>query len=282
MYFFLKLLASVIGRMSDQALDRTVRIITFLVYDLLRIRRKLVIQNLKIAFADSKTEAELVHIGRESVYNFAMTAFEFFRSYRTDIARDIEIRGAEHLKDALKKNKGVFILCFHQGNWEAMGAICTRMFGPSYVLVKKVGSPKVDQFVSELRDKNGFLSIKRKKKGDGYQGIKDALAKNEIIGFVMDQARPGEPKLPFFGKPAKTNTSFAAIWRRSQAPIIPGSIHRTGVSKHVVEFFPEVIPVITDNQEQDITNHSIMFNQIVEDHVRVRPDHYFWMHNRWK
>jgi KDO2-lipid IV(A) lauroyltransferase len=168
------------------------------------------------------------------------------------------------------------------GNWEAMGAACTRRYGPSYVLVKKVGSPNVDRFVSELREKQGFLSIKRRKKGDGYQGIKDALSRNEIIGFVMDQARPGEPKLPFFGKPAKTNTSFAAIWRRNPVPIIPAYINRTGVSKHVLRFFPEIHPVITDDTEKDIIEHSLMFNQVVETHVRTSPEHYFWMHNRWK
>ena len=282
MYFFLKCLASIIGSMSDSALDRTVRFITFLFYDVLRARRSLIIQNLKIAFGDTKPEDELVHIGRASVYNFVMTAFEFFRGYKTDIAADIRVEGEEHIKAALAQKKGVYILCFHMGNWEAMGAACTRRYGPSYVLVKKVGSPNVDRFVSELREKQGFLSIKRRKKGDGYQGIKDALGRNEIVGFVMDQARPGEPKLPFFGKPAKTNTSFAAIWRRNPVPIIPAYINRTGVSKHVLRFFPEIHPVITDDAEKDIIEHSLMFNQVVETHVRTSPEHYFWMHNRWK
>ncbi len=282
MYFVLKFLAGVIGSMSDRALDLTVRAITFIFFDLLRARRSLIIRNLKIAFGDSKSEQELVRIGRASVYNFVMTAFEFFRSYKTDIAADIKVEGSEHLKAALAQKKGVYILCFHMGNWEAMGAACTRWFGPSYVLVKKVGSPNVDRFVSELRDKNGFLSIKRRKKGDGYQGIKDALGRNEIVGFVMDQARPGEPKLPFFGKPAKTNTSFAAIWRRNPVPIIPAYINRTGVSKHVLRFFPEIHPVLTDDAEKDIIEHSVMFNQVVETHVRTSPEHYFWMHNRWK
>jgi KDO2-lipid IV(A) lauroyltransferase len=281
-YFVLKCLASVIGSMSDKALDRTVGFITFLFFDVLRARRALIIKNLKIAFADTKSIDELVRIGRSSVYNFVMTAFEFFRGYKTDIAADIRVEGEEHLKAALAQKKGVYILCFHMGNWEAMGAACTRRYGPSYVLVKKVGSPNVDRFVSELREKQGFLSIKRRKKGDGYQGIKDALSRNEIIGFVMDQARPGEPKLPFFGKPAKTNTSFAAIWRRNPVPIIPAYINRTGVSKHVLRFFPEIHPVITDDTEKDIIEHSLMFNQVVETHVRTSPEHYFWMHNRWK
>ena len=99
------------------------------------------------------------------------------------------------------------------GNWEAMGA-AWALVTPAHVLVKKVGSSSVDRFVSELRDRNGFLTVKRKKKGDGFSAIRDVLARGEIVGFVMDQARPGEPKLPFFGRPAKTNTSFAAIWRQ--------------------------------------------------------------------
>jgi KDO2-lipid IV(A) lauroyltransferase len=276
------MIAALIGSLSDRAIDRTVRFLTFLGFDLLRLRRATVLRNLKTAFGDEKSDEELTAIGRASVYNFMMTAFEFFRGYKTDIAGNVEIRGREHIKGALAQNRGVYILCFHMGNWEAMGAACTRNFAPSYVLVKKVGSPQVDRFVSELRDKHGFLTIKRRKKGDGYSGIRDALARNEIVGFVMDQARPGEPKLPFFGKPAKTNTSFAAIWRRVPAPIIPAFIHRTGVSRHILEFFPEVTPVLTDDAEKDITDHSVLFNQVVEKYVRLCPEQYFWMHNRWK
>ncbi len=281
MYLTLKALAAVLGRLEPGAATVLAQALTWLLFDGFRLRRGLMLRNLEIAFPE-KSRAERTRIARLSVQAFVMTAFELFRSQRHDIAGHIELRGAEHARKALAAGRGVYVLCFHLGNWEAMGAKCTRVLAPAYVLVKKVGYGGVDRFVSEMRAHNGFLMVKRQKKGDGFTAIKDILTRNEIVGFVMDQARPGEPKLPFFGKPAKTNTSFAAIWRRQPAPIVPAFIRRTKLGEHVLEFFPEVVPVVTEDAGGDVLRHSAAFNAVVEAHVRNYPEQYFWMHNRWK
>lgn len=281
MYWILRGVAAVLGSLSDRSTGKLASLIAWLIFDVTRLRRTLVLKNLTIAFPEM-SEAEKERVGRASVRNFALTALEVLRSRQVDIAGRLKLQGDEHLRDALAKGKGAYVLCFHLGNWEAMGAACTRFVVPSYVLVKKVGSDAVDAFVSELRQRYGFLTIMRKKKGDGFRMIKDTLARGEVVGFVMDQARPGEPKLPFFGVPAKTNTSFAAIWRRDPAPIVPGYIIRSDVGVHTVHFLPEVVPTITDDMAADVLRHSTEFNAVVEQCVRTAPEHYFWMHNRWK
>jgi KDO2-lipid IV(A) lauroyltransferase len=281
MYWILKLVAAFVSRRSDEGIERMARAVAFLAFDVLRLRRGLILKNLKLAFPE-KTDAERVAIGRASMKNFALTAMEFFRAQGTDIAARIEMKGLEHVRRALDRGQGVYILCFHLGNWEAMGAAVTRHVAPAYVLVKKVGSSSVDRFVSELREKNGFLTVKRRKKGDGYAAIKEILARNEIVGFVMDQARPGEPKLPFFGHPAKTNTSLAAIRQRVPAPVMPSYIVRTGPSQHVIEFFPEIELTDSGDAAKDVLEHSTRFNAVVESYIRRSPEQYFWMHDRWK
>jgi KDO2-lipid IV(A) lauroyltransferase len=281
-YYVLTAFAGLIGRLSSEAIDGLARALAWLSFDLLRIRRRLILRNLEIAFGDEKTPAERLAIGRSSVYHTILTFLEFFRSTRTDIAGDIELRGVEHARAALAEGRGVYVLCFHMGNWEAMGAKYSRAIVPSYIVVKRVGGPSVDRFVSSLRARNGFLTVKREKKGDGYRQILNVLQRGEVVGFVIDQARPGEPKLPFFGRPAKTNTSFAAIWRRRPAPIIPSYVTRSGVSRHTIEILPPVELAITGDAEKDILAHSEQFNRIVEACVRKCPEQYFWMHNRWK
>jgi len=182
----------------------------------------------------------------------------------------------------LAQGKGAYILCMHLGNWEAMGAACSRNFGPSHVLVKAVGTSGLNRFVSEYRERNGFHWVKRQRKGDGLKAIANVLARGEIVGFVMDQARPGEPKLPFFGHLAKTNTSFAAILRRHQAPVVPSFVIREGFHKHTEYFLPPVELSFSEDAEADVLKHSALFNRIVEDCVKRCPEQYFWLHNRWK
>ncbi len=281
MYSLMKTLAWGLGLLTPRLTGALAKLIAFVIFDAIRLRRDLMLRNLGLAFP-TMPEAQMRRVARASVENFALTAFEFLRSKRVDIAGHIELDGVEHIRTALDRGQGAYILCFHLGNWEAMGAKCTRVLTPSHVLVKKVGRGGVERFVSELRTQNGFYGVKREKKGDGYNAIRDILARGEIVGFVMDQARPGEPRLPFFGVPAKTNTSFAAIWRKIPAPIIPAFIERTGVGRHTLHFFPEVKPTVTQDPEADVLRHSTEFNAVVETHVRKHPDQYFWMHNRWK
>jgi KDO2-lipid IV(A) lauroyltransferase len=163
-----------------------------------------------------------------------------------------------------------------------MGGAMTKRFGPTYVIVKKVGSPGMDRFVSEMRTRNRFMTIERKGKGTASEAIKQALARNEIIGFVMDQARPSEPKYAFFGHPAKTNTGFAAIWRKNPAPILSAHCERVGLGRHVIKIHPRIPLSPTEDLAADIETFTNRFNREVEMIVKICPSQYFWMHNRWK
>lgn len=254
----------------------------FFLYRVLRFRRGIILGNLRRAFGDAKNLSELDRIGFESTFGFMATIFEFLGSYDGTISDHVTFEGEEHLTKALAEGRGVYVLVCHMGNWEAMGSAITKQFCPSYVIVKKVGSPGLNRFVVERRAKNRFLTIERTGKGSAAEGIKRALARNEAIGFVMDQVRPNEARYPFFGHPAKTTTGFAAIWRKNQAPIISAHAERIAMGRHVVKFHPRVEIVPSDDLPADIDAFTIRFNQEVESLVRACPHQYFWMHNRWK
>ncbi len=281
MYYVMLIFSWLICQMSERMLMGLARVLTFVGFDLFRLRRQVVLANLAIAFP-ALTVKERLKIGRDSIYNFILTIFELLYSLKHDIAKEIEIEGEEHIRRALAEGRGVYVLCFHLGNWEAMGAKMTKAIAPSHVLVKAIGRGGVNRFVNKLRAKNQFLMVKRQKKGDGFRAIQDILARGEIVGFVMDQSRPGEPRLPFFGVPAKTNTSLAAIWRRFPAPIVPAYIHRHSFGHHTLEFHPALDLPVGDQPEQDIRHHSEIFNKVIEAAIRRFPGHYFWLHNRWK
>ncbi len=282
MYQALTLFSVFIASRRAETIERIVRGLTWFMFDLCKLRRKLILNNLQIAFGKEKSAEELEKIGRESVYHFLCSLFEIMYSAKNKIHEDIQIIGKENLDRALAPQKGAYVICCHVGNWEAMGAAYTHSLTPAHVIVKKIGVPSVNRFIEETRDRIGFRYVKREKKGDAYRQIGQILGRNEIVGFVMDQARPGEPRLPFFGTPAKTNTSFAAIWRRTPAPIVPSFIVRRAFNKHTLYVWPEIAVTTTNDDKADILSHSQQFNNTVEAMIRQAPEQYFWMHNRWK
>ena len=257
------------------------RALSVLAFDILRIRRRLILSNLKIAFPDLERDVSK-RMGRESLYHFAATLFETIRGGSHDLLAHVSLKDRSILDQALQKEQGVYMLCIHMGNFEVLGGAISTFWRPATVPVKHLGNGGFDRYVHEQRLRYKIDPIRRVKKGDGFLAIRKALAEARPVGFMLDQARHGEPRLPLFGRPAKTNTSIAAIWRRCPAPLVPVYIRRISFGVHEVAFLPEVEFACTEDAESDIQNHSADLNKIVEKIVRMHPEQYWWIHNRWK
>lgn len=251
-------------------------------YYVVGYRRKIINSNLEKAFGEKYSIQERDRVGFKSLCSFIQTELELLGSRSGKLGDSVTIKGREHIDKAISDGKGAYILCLHLGSWEAMGSAMNRQIGPTHVIVKNVGGAKTDKYFRWIRKKNGFISVERKRKGDAFRAIKRVLGDNQLLGFVMDQSRPGEPKLPFFGHPAKTNTSLAAIWNRIPAPIIPGYCVRTGPGEYEVTFEPELEIIDTGDTKSDVIENSKLFNGVVEKIIAKKPDQYFWVHNRWK
>ncbi|MEI8025599.1 MAG: lysophospholipid acyltransferase family protein [Pseudomonadota bacterium] len=278
----LPLLSSLLSVLPLKVVYGMSYLLGFIAYKILRIRRSLILKNLDIAFPDKYTKIEKDEIGFNSVVSFIFTELELLASKNGKLSESVTFANSHVLTDILKRGQGAYVLCIHIASWEACAAAVNRKIGRAHLIVKKVGGVKTDAFVRKIREDNGFLSIKREKKGDAYRAIGDIIGRGEIVGFVMDQARPGEPELPFFGRPAKTNTSFSGIWKKIPAPIVPCWSRRTEIGKYEVFFGEEIHPVVTGNDKEDNITQSLQFNRVVEDMIRQCPSQYFWLHNRWK
>lgn len=282
MYLLLSGIAKMLGLLSFAALERLAAAVTFLFFDIFRVRRKLMLRNLSIAFGDDYSPSQRVTIARHAFANFIQSMFESFICRKYAIDADVQVENAEILEAEMAKEEGVYFLLCHMGNWEAMGAFVSHRFRPSYTAMKKIGSKGINRYVENMREKNDMHWIKREKKGDAVRQMKEILGRGECVGFVMDQARPGEPRLPFFSKDAKTNTSLAAIWQKHPAPIVPAYFYRRAFGKHTLVINPPLTLRVSDNPQADILENSKLFNSEVEKIVRQKPEHYFWFHNRWK
>lgn len=282
MYAFARFVAWFLSQFSFRTLERFANITTWVFFDIFRFRRSLMLKNLDIAFPTEYTREEKVKMARSTFSHFLQTILEVMISKKYPIDADVEVVGAEYLNAALAEGKGCYILAFHMGNWEAMGATVTRRFRPAYTAVKKVGSTGLNRFVEERRQENGLYWLPRTSPGAAVKRMFQVLNEGNIVGFIMDQARPGEPRLPFFTQTAKTNTSLAAIWAKRPAPVLVISIVRKKFGSHLLTLQPPLELQMTGDKAADVLANSLIFNQAVERNVRLHPDQYFWFHNRWK
>jgi Kdo2-lipid IVA lauroyltransferase/acyltransferase len=277
---FISFCLNILGHRGIYIISTAIGILSF---DILKIRKKVILKNLTIAFGKTKSWDEKIKIGRKSTINFIQTALELFTAKKLFARTKCVLKNDHFLTELMAKNMGVYVICIHMGNWEYLCHIGSTHYAPIHVVVKPIGKGAFAKWIEKMRASIGFRLIDRKGKESSTTQIFNALSKQEIIGFIVDQKRPRGEMLPFFGKEASTNNSLAKLWMRRKAPVIPVMIKRTKIDTHEITFFPEFI--MQDNKnisiEKNITENTLKINGIVEEMIRNNPEEYFWMHNRW-
>lgn len=265
------------------ALGAAAAALAWVAFDVLRIRRSLVLSNIARAFPHLSL-ADRVRMGRSSVRSFALTMFEFFASGRYFRDARMDVINGDALHAAIAAGKGAYIMVIHIGNWEFLCNRGTHHFAPVSVLAKDVGRGAGARWVTEKRRKNGCFVIPRNGEVPAALRIPRLLSENGIIGFIVDQHKPGGVKAPLFGTPAWTNSGLLQIWMRHKAPILPAIGRRVGPNHHEMIFLPEFV-VETDpgwKFKETVIKNVEKMNLVVEDMIRLAPDQYFWLHKRWK
>lgn len=248
-----------------------------------RKHRKIAFQNLNIAFGDEKTETEIEMLAKAAFSNTVRMFFEYAWYYtHQPIDYDAHFRmiGTEHLKNAIKKRKGVIVILAHLGNWELLTAFAPMTGLPATVVYRPIKSKAVNRFVIENRNRTGieFFPLH-----GALDAVKEALAQGTIAGLLADQ-NSGHQRgvfVDFFGKKACTAKGPAKLAMGTGAPMIPIFLYREK-TKFVLEIQPELPLVNTGNEQADIRHNTQVYTSAIETVVRRHPEQYFWLHRRWK
>ncbi|MBI3015875.1 MAG: lysophospholipid acyltransferase family protein [Candidatus Tectomicrobia bacterium] len=255
-----------------------------LAFRLMGRRRQIAVDNVHQALGAQVTPQEEKRIVRESYKNLGRTLMEFCRIPRlnsNNLTRLVEIEGLEKVVQALAKGRGVVLITAHFGNWELMPPATALRGYPLRVIVRPMDWAPLDMVVSEIRSMHGTKLIS---KWQGMSDILSTLRQGEAIGILMDQntvAREGV-FVDFLGRPASTTIGVALAAIRTGAPVLPAHIVRLGKGKHRM-FIGDEIPVITTGDlHRDIETNTARFSQALESFIRAHPDHWLWLHQRWK
>src|SRR5688572_22379007 len=110
MYWVLRFLGNLVGRLSPSAVDRVARGLAVFLFDIARVRRTLVLSNIRKAYPNL-TANETVRMGRTSVYHFCCTILEIFYSTRNNIIQGIDVDGKHRIDAAVARGQGIYVLC---------------------------------------------------------------------------------------------------------------------------------------------------------------------------
>jgi KDO2-lipid IV(A) lauroyltransferase len=257
-------------------------------FSLFPVRKRVVMENLRQAYGDLLSEPERLRLARCFYGHVAKTLREtllMMVSSERRIADQVDVIGVEHVREAAKRGNGILILTGHFGNWElsAVGAMLQfREYRNRFHVIRKSLGPGLERVVFGRFRKAGLRVIKR---NEALTKALDALEKNDVVIFIMDQHNKVGAKavaVEFFGKEAGTHRSLALIARQSGAPVIPAVAYRQPDGRHVMKFHPPLEWITAGNHREEIYLNTLGYNRVLEGFVLDQPDQWLWMHRRWK
>ena len=270
-----------INSLSDAAVSGLAETIGVLLFRRKR-RRVFSVNNLRRAFPE-KPQKEIEKIGQESMQNLMKVIFEFIRI--PGIAKNpeayIEIRGIEHVGQALQDGKGLILAVSHFGNWELAGIAAADKGMPLYAVGKSYKNPRINHFIRGLRGMTGLQTIDQK--GAVRKSIQ-LIKKNKVIAMLIDEhAKKAAVWVNLFGQKAATSALPAMIALKYRTPVIAVFFYREK-NKRSTLVFDKPFPLIeTGDYDSDVTGNTQQYMRRLEKELIKRPaDWTLWMHNRWR
>ncbi|MDC4223305.1 MAG: lysophospholipid acyltransferase family protein [Candidatus Manganitrophus sp.] len=248
-----------------------------------RRHRSITQVNLNVALGKERSEGERKRIAVGAFENLGRTVVEFAwiqGKPPAEIMGRTTFEGIEHYEAAIREQKGVVILTAHFGNWEWMGTSISLLGTRMNVVARPLDNPDLNRTVNAWRERYGNRVLNKRTSAAELFRL---LRAGEVVGILLDQNTTASEAVfvDYFGRPAATHKGLAILALRTGAAIFPTFIIREG-GRHRVVIEKRLDIVRSGDLERDLREATALFTQRIESAVRRHPDHWLWVHRRWK
>jgi KDO2-lipid IV(A) lauroyltransferase len=246
-------------------------------------RRRIAIENITRALGPEIEGVSARELARRSFAQIGRSFLEFLALPRLGpkgILDRVEFIGFEPVLEWVRQGTGAVVLTAHYGNWELLGAAMRAAGAPMRYLLPPQSNEGSDAYFDRIRSQLGIDPVKI---GFGMRGALKALRSGAFLAMLPDQdARRVGIHVPFFGRPASTHTGPARLAYRARCPIAIGLIEREPGARFRSRVVATLMPDTASEESLEVDRLTRAINDTIEAGVRLRPDHWYWLHRRWK
>ncbi len=256
-------------------------------FDIIRLRRRIILDNLEIAFPD-KSDAERVRLGRQVMKNFCTHLFELFMIPHIThewMEKNVIFHDEENYRNALAKGKGVLVLSLHLGHGDLAASLIQFRGYPLTIITKFFTNQTLNKIWFYFRGATGVQFIAPHGEKTPFDILKSLKAQRGVV-FVVDQymGPPFGIETKFFGRATGTAFGLGLFMNKTGAPVVP-TYAVPGEDGKIHIYFEremELSTLITGRKKEDLVFLTQAFNDKIESIVRQYPQHWMWIHRRWK
>ncbi len=247
--------------------------------------RKETISRVREVFGAETPVARCRVIARRSVWNLMMNFVELFHAAKMD--RDYlkeHLEGADEalakLQAAINKYGGAVIALPHMGNWDLAGIACSSFGFPLMAVGRPQNNPLVEAWMRRCR--LNFQTVDRRHPSS-FVRVAHHLKSGGVFAILPD-VRHNKPGVSttVFGKPeVQLGKGMVKFARMANVPVVPIVMERLDASHHKLHVYEPILPDLDVVADEDAARITQQVWDIIEKHVREKPEQWFWHNRRW-
>jgi len=282
-YALFRLVGWLVQPLTHRGVQRVGSVLGMAVLSLTGYRKQVTSDNLARALPElTQEDRERIMNGAYRNYGMAMAEMLWACGQTPEVLGPlVTIENPSLLDDALARGKGVIILSAHFGSWELLLS-SARLHVPVRVtaIAQRQRNERVDAYIDKARRRFNTVTVPM---GPATREVLSALQRNEAVLILGDQSGPKESIfIPFFGIPSATHRGAAAFALRTGAAIITLFLVRQADGTYRSTCQEIDAGSLTGTREEQITELTKRHTTELERAIREHPDHWLWMHKRWK
>ncbi|GAB3946268.1 lysophospholipid acyltransferase family protein [Spirosoma harenae] len=253
----------------------------FLLAYIIRYRRQVILENLRLSFPE-KSPAEIKVIMRGFYRNLADLFVEIVKLPSlspAEMLQRVRITNPELLKEYINNGQTVIGMTSHQGNWEWLPGMLVLNGIPIDSIYKPLTNPFFEKLMVEVRSSFGAVPTPM-----------NALPRQMVIrkhvprmiGLMSDQM-PNVPEQAYWTDFLHRDSPFypgaERLARSRKMPVFYVDSVRLRRGYYEVTIIPIAEPPYTDLPLGAIMDR---YRDLIEATIRKNPSDWLWSHKRWK
>ncbi len=248
----------------------------WLAFHVICIRRRVVFTNLKLCFPELSV-VQISTLARAHYDALALGLLEVCAAWwaKPGDLPPHRIIGLEHLRAALARGNGALLLTAHFTTLEICGRLMVEAH-PMGGLYRDPNNPVIAHLMRRQRERHMSVAVHF----DDLRNLVRALRANHAIWYAPDQGKRTKSSeiLPFFGIPAITNTATSKIAGMTGCAVVPFFARREADHSYTLT----LLPALENFPTADAAADAMRINRLIEEHILLAPEQYFWVHRRFK
>jgi Kdo2-lipid IVA lauroyltransferase/acyltransferase len=283
-YFVVRVFIAVAQGVRIETGQSIARGLAWLFCDVLKIRGKVVEENLSHSFPGLTAEGRkrLARRMWEHLFLLVLEVAHTPRKIHETNWRDyVKLTNEDLLVRLLLQARPLLITTAHFGNFEVGGYVLGVLGFPTFTVARTLDNPYLDRFVNRFRSRTGQFIIP---KNGGYDQIQAVLSNNGTMTFLADQyAGPKGCWIRFFNRPASAHKAIGLLCMEYDAVIAVSAATRDARPMHFhLHNYAMFDPRDAGNASASVKDMTQWYSSRLEELIAQNPKQYWWIHRRWK